>query len=157
MTDWPKVHERVVEKFAKGWAQPHQHAWDDMLHTDVELIQPLLDDVTGRERFGQEVRRLLALAPDISGEVLDWAGQDDVLFIDLRLTGTVGRAPVSFSTLDKLRITPDALVIRREAHFDPTPIALKLLTHPSAWAPWFRSGLAPLTARRRLLPGRPAP
>lgn len=153
MTDWPRVHHQVVEKFAEGWAQPHPHAWDDLLHEDVELIQPLLDDVTGRGAFADEARRLLALAPDISGEVIDWAGQDDVLFIDLRLTGTAGRAPVSFRTFDKLRITPDAIVVRREAAFDPTPIMRSLLVRPSSWWPWFRSGIGPFTARRRILPG----
>lgn len=151
MTDWPNVHERVVEKFAKGWAQPHPNAWDDMLEDDVELVQPMLNDAKGRERWYEEGRRLMALAPDLSGEVLDWAGREDVLFIDLRLTATIGRASVSFRTFDKLRITPAATVLRREASFDPAPIARALLAHPSAWLPWLRSGVGPFTARRRVL------
>lgn len=153
MTDWPPVHQQVVEKFAKGWAHLHPHAWDDMLHPDVELSQPLLTDATGRDRFGEEVRRLPAPAPDIRGEVLDWAGRDDLVFIDLRLTGTAGRAPISFRTFDKLRIAPDAVVIRREAAFDSAPIMRSVLTRPSPWWPWFRSGIGPFTARRAILPG----
>lgn len=152
VTDWPKVHEQVVEKFAKGWAHPGPHAWDDMLTEDVELIQPMLAPAHGREQFGDEVRRLLRLAPDISGEVLDWAGRDNVLFIDLRLTATIGRAPLTFRTLDKLRITPDAMVSQRDAFFDTAPIAATLLTRPRAWWPWFRSGVGPPLARRRILP-----
>ena len=152
MTDWPRVHEQVLEKFAKGWARPEVHAWDDMLTQDVELIQPLLARASAREQFHEETRRLLALAPDVTGEVLDWAGHEDVMFIDLRLTATVGRAPIAFRTFDKLRITPAAMVLRREASFDTVPIARRLLTRPSAWWPWFRSGVGPLIARRGILP-----
>lgn len=154
MTDWPEVHARVVETFAKGWSNPHPHAWDDFLAEDVELIQPLLADGAGIEHFRAETRRLLALAPDISGEVLSWAAREDVVFIDLRLNATIGGAPISFRTFDQLRISPDGMLLRREAFFDPSPVALALLRRPSSWLPWWRSGIGPLAARRRLFPGR---
>lgn len=152
MTDWPRAHEQVVEKFAKGWAQPAVHAWDDLLAEDVDLTQPMLAAARGRDRYHDEIRRLLALAPDVTGEVLSWAGRSDVVFIDLRITATIGAARVSFRTFDQLRITPSATVVRREASFDPAPIALAVARHPSAWWPWWRSGLGPLIGRRRFLP-----
>ncbi|SNR78792.1 SnoaL-like domain-containing protein [Haloechinothrix alba] len=150
-TDWSKVHEQVVETFAGGWADPHVHAWDDLLSEDVELTQPLLADATGLDSYHDEVRRLLTLAPDVRGDVLTWAGRSDVVFIELRITGTAGRARVDFRTFDKLHITRSAVVVRREAFFDPLPVAKALLTHPSSWLPWWHSGIGPLTGRRRFL------
>jgi hypothetical protein len=37
MTDWPAVHQRVMDAFVAGWDKPHPHAADDFLAEDVEL------------------------------------------------------------------------------------------------------------------------
>jgi SnoaL-like domain len=151
MTDWPSVHQHVVDLFAKGWAHPGPDAWDDMLAEDAEFAQPLLPNARGKVAWQDETRRLLTLAPDLHGEVVAWAGRDDIVFIDVEQRATVGGKPLIFRSFDKLRITPDGRVWRREAFFDPGRIALALLLRPSSWLPWWRSGTGPFTARRRLL------
>ena len=154
MTDWPAIHHDVLENFAKGWRDPHPHAWDDLVTEDVELTQPLLRDGAGRALWHEEARRLLAFAPGLTGDVLSWAGHDEVMFIDLRLNAVVGGAPLTFRLCDKLTLDTSGHVVRREAFFDPGPVALTLLRRPAAWWPWWRSGVGPLLARRRLLRGR---
>jgi SnoaL-like domain len=133
MADWPSVHQQVVDLFVKGWGRPEPHAWDELLADDAELVQPMLRSGRGRAVWHEEARRLLRLAPDLRGDVLAWAGRDGVVFIDLRLSATVGGRPLVFRSVDKLLIDPDGRVLRREAFFDPAPIALALLLRPAAW------------------------
>jgi hypothetical protein len=133
VADWPSVHQQVVDLFAKGWDRPEPHAWDELLAEEVELVQPLLRSGRGRALWNEEARRLLRLAPDLRGDVLAWAGRDDVVFIDVRLSATVGGKPLTFRSTDKLLIGPDGRVLRREGSFDPVPVALALLLRPRAW------------------------
>jgi ketosteroid isomerase-like protein len=133
MADWPSVHQQVVDLFAKGWDHPDPHAWDELLAEDAELVQPLVRSGRGRVVWQEEARRLLRLAPDLRGDVVGRAGRDDVVFIDVRISATVGGKPLIFRSLDKLLISPDGRVLRREAFFDPVPVALALLLRPAAW------------------------
>jgi hypothetical protein len=141
----------TVQQFAAGWRAPHPHAWDDLLATDVELTQPLLADGRGIAVWQGEVARLLAFIPDVHGEVLDWAGRGDTLFIDLELRGTAGGRPLSFRAVDRLTIGAAGTVVRRESFFDPTSLSATVVRRPRAWLRWWRSGLGPLLWRRRVL------
>jgi SnoaL-like protein len=152
MTDWAAAHELAVDRFTKGWRQPDPHAWDELLTDDVELNQPLVASGTGVANWHDEMRRLLVLAPDLRGRVLAWAGRGEDLFIDVELTATIGGRPVSIRSLDRLRVTEEGRVRRRDAFFDPTVIAAAVVSRPSAWWRWWRSGIGPLTVRRRFLP-----
>lgn len=44
----------------------------------------------------------------------------------------------------------DGLLVERVTHLDPTLAVLALLRTPSLWLRWWRSGVGPLIARRRL-------
>ncbi|MEV5299709.1 nuclear transport factor 2 family protein [Amycolatopsis methanolica] len=91
MTDWTAVHEKAVAAFAEGWARPRPQAWDALLAEDVELNQPMVPPTRGRQGWGREAERLLGFLPDLRGVVLSWAGREDRLFIELRLSGTLRR------------------------------------------------------------------
>lgn len=149
------VHEAVVDAFAAGWAAPHPHAWDDLLHEDVVLRQPLLADGRGRDVWQRELTRLLAFLPDLRGQVLSWAGRQDVVFIDIACSGTAAGRPLEFRAVDRLTITAEGTVIQRDSFFDPLPLAVELARRPTAWMTWWRSGVGPLLARRKLLEKRP--
>jgi hypothetical protein len=95
--------------------------------------EPLLRSGRGRAVWHDAASRLLRLAPDLRGDVIAWAGRDDVVFIDVRLSATVGGKPLAFRSFDKLLIGPGGRVVRREASFDPAPVALALLLRPTAW------------------------
>ncbi|GAB3984731.1 hypothetical protein GCM10029978_095200 [Actinoallomurus acanthiterrae] len=150
MADWHGVHEKVVAGFAASWDRPEPHAWDDLLAEDVELNQPLLPRMKGRQQWREEAGRLLALLPDLRSDVLSWTGDADILFIEHRLSATVGRVPARIPAVDKIWITDSGKVLRRDAFFDPLSFAQLVLRQPSMWLPWWRSGLEPLAGRRRL-------
>ena len=149
--DWPALHQQVVETFAVGWDRPHPHAWDDLLADDVELVQPMLRRGRGRDLWWDESRRLLAFLPDLRADVMNWAGKEDQLFIELRLSATLGGRPLAFRAVDQLLLTPAGIVVRRESVFDSAPLAQAVLRRPGSWLAWWRSGIGPLLGRRRLL------
>jgi len=151
MTDWPSIHQRVIKSFRAGWERPHPHAWDELLADDVELAQPMLCAGRGRELWWDEVSRLLAFLPDFRGEVLSWSGRDEMLFIEVAFTATLGGRPLSFRAIDQLHLRPEGTLLRRESFFDSVPLVLLVLRRPSAW---WRSGIGPLVGRRRWLGAR---
>ncbi|WP_433473890.1 nuclear transport factor 2 family protein [Spirillospora sp. CA-142024] len=154
MVDWRSVHQTLVEGFAASWDKPHPRAWDDFLVEDVELNQPLIPKIRGRRKWWEESGRLLALLPDLRSDVVGWSGCDDILFIEHRFSATVGRIPAQIPAVDKIWMTESGKVLRRDAFFDPLPFAQLVLRQPSAWLPWWRSGLEPLAARRRFRTNR---
>ena len=87
---WPRVHERVLAAFARGWRTPEPHAWDNLMAERIELNQPLLRPGTTRKTWHDEAQRLVALLPDIRGDVVSWAGHEDLMFIELRLSASAG-------------------------------------------------------------------
>ena len=150
-TGWPHAHRRVLAAFARGWNAPEPHAWDGLMAESIELNQPLLQPGTTRKTWHEEAQRLLTLLPDIRGEVVAWAGHEDLMFIELRLSATLGGKPLNFRAVDKLWLTPTGTVLRRDSFFDSGPLILAMLRRPSAWLPWWRSGLGPFLARRRFI------
>lgn len=154
MADWPVLHDKVLTAFAAGWDRPSPHAWDDLLDVDAELVQPMLRSCRGRAAWQDEAHRLLTLLPDIRGEVLSWAGIEDTVFVHVRFTATLGGKPLVWEAVDLARIDHNGKVLHRESFFDSVSPAVAVLLRPRAWLPWWRSGIAPLTGRRRLF-GRP--
>src|SRR6516165_4494365 len=104
------MRARAVKAFADGWKRPHPHAWDSLLATDVELHQPLMPDGIGVGHWQRQFARLQAVLPDIHGQVIAWA-------------------PVT----DRLRLSANGTVVRRDSFFDPTPLVVALATRPRAW------------------------
>ncbi|GAA3049505.1 hypothetical protein GCM10010464_12190 [Pseudonocardia yunnanensis] len=145
------VHRQVVGLFAAGWRQPDPHAWDELLADDVDLHQPLMADGVGRVHWQQEFARLQAFLPDLRGEIAGWAASDDTIYVDVHCVATAGGLPLQFRALDRLTVTPDGTVTRRDSFFDPTPLVRALLMRPAAWAAWWRSGVAPFAGRRTLV------
>lgn len=147
----PADPSRVVEAFAAGWRQPHPHAWDELLAAEVELAQPLLRSGRGLALWQAEVARLLTFVPDLTGHVLSWAHRQGVVFVEIELTGTVGGVPLTLNVVDRLELSSDGVVLRRDSFFDPLPVAVSLLGRPRAWLTWWHSGVGRLFARRRFL------
>lgn len=153
MADWPTLHDKVVSTFAAGWNEPAPHAWDELLATDVELAQPMLRHCHSRAAWQDEAKRLLTLVPDLRGEVMSWSAHEDTMFIRVRFTGTLGGTPLTWEAVDVARIDHQGTVLRRESFFDSAVPATAVLRRPRAWLPWWRSGIAPLAGRRRILGG----
>ncbi|QZY28935.1 nuclear transport factor 2 family protein [Nocardioides coralli] len=160
--------ERFVERFAAGWRSPHPHAWDEIVADDVRLEQPLLPTRSGRRALAEEYGRLLRLVPDLRGEVTAWgvleprAGVDVdersfVVDIHLTLRGTIGGSggrELVLSLVDRCTVE-DGLLTARRSHFDPVPLLRLAARTPTAWLPWWTSGVGPLL-HRRVLTDRPS-
>ena len=151
MTDWPTIHEKVVEQFRTGWDRPEPHGWDPFFDDSMEFVQPMLRDGVGPAVWWEESSRLLTLVPDLRADVLRWSGSGEDLFIHIRFQGTLAGKPLTWDGVDWLRLTPEGTALSRVAFFDSVPVALTLLRCPRCWLRWWRSGVGPLFWRRRLL------
>lgn len=135
-----------VRRFAETWADPDPERLNQLVHSDVEFIQPLEPPLRGHHEAAALWRRLFTLVPDARGEILSWADRDGVVFIELRISATLGGRPIQWVTLDRI-LLEDGKVRQRVAYFDPLPIVGAVIRRPRALAGWLRVNA------RRLLPG----
>ena len=138
--------EAWVEMFAEGWANPvdtdtfcdHFDPWFD---PEVRMIQPSVPPTVGRLAFREQFARpLFALVPDLHGTVENWASSGDVVYVELRLEGTLGGRPFTLRTCDRIKLR-DGKAVEREAYLDPTPLLKAVARSPRAWPKFLRTQL----------------
>jgi ketosteroid isomerase-like protein len=138
-----------VAMFAEGWANPvdaesfcdHFDPWFD---EDVRMIQPSVRPTVGRKAFREEFARpLFTLIPDLHGKVENWSATGDVVYIELRLEGTVGRRRFTMGTCDRVELR-DGKAIERVAYLDPAPLLKAVAASPRAWPRFIRTQLRSL-------------
>ena len=138
-----------VEMFAEGWANPTDadtfcDHFDPWLDDDVRLIQPSVRPTVGKRGFREEFARpLFDLVPDLHGTVENWAAAGDVLYIEVRLEGTVGGRPVRLTSCDRITLR-EGRAIERVANLDPTPLVKAMLRSPRSWPRFARTQLKSL-------------
>jgi ketosteroid isomerase-like protein len=141
--------EAWVAMFAEGWANPvdadtfsdHFDPWFD---PEVRMIQPQVAPTVGREAFREEFARpLFTLVPDLHGTVENWATAGDVIYIELRLEGTIGRRRFTLHTCDRIKLR-DGRAIERVAYLDPAPLLGAVARSPRAWPRFIRTQLRSL-------------
>jgi ketosteroid isomerase-like protein len=138
-----------VEMFAEGWANPVDadtfcDHFDPWFQPDVRMIQPSIRPVVGRQAFREEFARpLFELVPDLHGIVESWAASGDVVYIELRLEGTVGRRAFTMHTCDRITLR-DGKAIERVAYLDPAPLVKAVARSPRAWPRFLRTQLRSL-------------
>src|SRR5512133_3335898 len=137
---------RFVQVFREGWVQPtfetflaHFLPW---MHPDVRGTMPLEPVAVGHDAFREQFRRVFALFPDLRGTVKRATVDGNVLLIDVQLTATLGGEPISWAASDRFTFRGDK-VEARTTSFNPLPILLAIVTRPSAWGVWWRSGVGP--------------
>jgi len=138
--------EDFVRRFREAWSAPTAERLNALLHDDVRMIQPMEAEVNGLEAAGEMWDSLFSLIPDISGEVLSWAGRGDLVIIELRMGGTFGGRELEWVTADRIRLE-DGKVRERVAYFDPLPLIGAIATRPSGLAAWIRAKVAQRRAR----------
>jgi ketosteroid isomerase-like protein len=138
--------EAWVEMFAEGWANPVDadtfcDHFDPWFHAEVRMIQPSVRPVVGKQAFREEFARpLFELVPDLHGTVESWAGSGDVVYIELRLEGTVGRRAFTMHTCDRVTLR-DGKAAERVAYLDPAPLVKAVARSPRAWPRFLRAQL----------------
>jgi ketosteroid isomerase-like protein len=136
--EWDSQHEAVadfVRRFEETWVEPDPDRINGLVHSDIEFSQPLEGPVHGHEEARAFWRRLFTLIPDIHGEVLSWGFGDGVVYIELRMVGTLGGKPIDWVTLDRIRLE-DGKVRQRIAYFNPLPLVRAVVMRPRAWPRW---------------------
>lgn len=132
-----------VEHFQRAWAasslEMHEERWSE----GIELHQPLLGSLYGREQCRRAFEKLFALTPDLTLAVDGWSGNADSLFIAFTFTSTFGGAELRWPAVDRFRLNPNGLIVRRDSFFDPSIVLGHMLRHPRGWPRALRSGLVP--------------
>jgi ketosteroid isomerase-like protein len=143
---------RFVQVFKDGWVAPtfdtfvaHFLPW---MHPEVRGTMPLEPIALGHEGFREQFRRVFALFPDLRGTVKRATVDGDVVVIDVELTATLGGRPLRWTASDRFAFV-DGKVKSRITSFNPLPVLLAVVTRPSAWGAWWRSGVGPPARRVR--------
>jgi ketosteroid isomerase-like protein len=138
-----------VEMFIEGWADPvdadsfcdHFEPW---FQEDVKMIQPSMRPIVGKQAFREEFARpLFDLAPDLHGIVENWAADGDVVYIELRLEGTIGRTPFTMHSCDRIKLR-DGKATERFAYLDATPLVKAVALSPRSWPKFLKTQLRSL-------------
>lgn len=132
-----------VERFADGWSGPYPERLLALLHCDIRLIQPLSAPVTGRAAAERELfEPLFRFLPDLRLAVARWSAEGDVVFIEWTASATLGTGTLRWSGVDRFLLGADGRALERVAWFDPAPLLVAILRHPSCWWRFVRSGVA---------------
>jgi hypothetical protein len=140
--DWVRV-------FAEGWANPVDtdtfcDHFDPWLDPEVRMIQPSVRPTVGRKGFREEFARpLFALVPDLHGTVESWSATGDLVYIELRLEGTIGRRRFTVHTCDRIKLR-DGKAVERVAYLDPAPLLKAVASSPRSWPRFIRAQLRSL-------------
>jgi ketosteroid isomerase-like protein len=127
-----------VQVFADGWANPVDtdtfcDHFDPWLDPEVRMIQPSVRPTVGRKAFREEFARpLFALVPDLHGTVESWSATGDLVYIELRLEGTIGTRRFTMHTCDRIKLR-DGKAVERVAYLDPAPLLKAVASSPRSW------------------------
>ncbi len=130
-----------VERFAAYWRAPTVDGLDALLAPDVRLVAPLTPTTTTLAEGKRAFARVLALSPDLSGEVHSWGATEEGVLIEFTLSGSTAGVPVSWRAVDRIALREDGLAGERVSFFDATPLLLAILRHPRTWPAYLRSRL----------------
>jgi len=130
-----------VARFAKTWADPSPERLNELVHPDVVFVQPIEPVVRGHAMASAFWRRLFTLIPDLRGEVISWAHREDVVFIEVRLHGTLGGRPIEWVSVDRI-LLDSGKVRQRVANFNPLPLIRALALRPAALVGFIKTRLS---------------
>jgi hypothetical protein len=137
------VYAQFVEHFQAAWAasdlDQHYSLWTE----NIELHQPILGSLYGREACRNAFSRLFAMAPDLTVEVDGWSERDGMLMISFTFHTMFGGSWLSWPAVDAFRLDEDGRVLRRDSFWDPLPVVAHLLRHPSGWPRALRARMIP--------------
>jgi hypothetical protein len=105
------------------------------------FIQPIEPVVRGHAMASAFWRRLFTLIPDLRGEVISWAHREDVVFIEVRLHGTLGGRPIEWVSVDRI-LLDSGKVRQRVANFNPLPLIRALALRPTALVGFIKTRLS---------------
>lgn len=130
-----------VQHFREVWSAPTVERLDALTNPNVCYVQPLLPDVRGREAASTYWRRVFTLIPDLHIDVVNSAvSEDNVLYIEFRIIGTLGGKPVTWPAVDRYELDHLGRVQRRVLYCDSAQMAPAVF-RPRGLAALVRAGV----------------
>jgi hypothetical protein len=129
-----------VEFFASGWklgardAEGFFRHFGPRMHPDTVLIQPIAPPARGPGAMQELFGPLFKAMPDLHGTLRRWGETADGVFIELTLSGHLGRKPLEWTVVDRI-ILEDGLIRERRSYFDPAPLLKAVALRPRASLP----------------------
>jgi ketosteroid isomerase-like protein len=136
-----------VRMFGEGWANPVDtdhfcDHFDPWFHPDLRMIQPSAPPTVGKLAFRERFARpLFDLVPDLHGTVENWAASGDVVYIELRLEGSIGARPFTMHTCDRIKLR-DGKAVERVAYLDPAPLLRAVARSPRSWPKFLKTQIS---------------
>lgn len=79
-----------LEHLSDQWRQLRADALPELFHEDGRLIHPAMTEFIPREEIPAYFRSRLAVVPDYSLTIDDWAFRGNTLLVEWTFTGTIG-------------------------------------------------------------------
>lgn len=130
-----------VERFRAYWRAPSAAGLETLLADDVRLVAPMTPTTHSLEQGKRAFAGILALVPDLTGEVHRWGATDDGVLIEFTLSGSIAGVAVSWRAVDHIVLREDGLALERVSYFDTAPLILTAFRHPRTWPTFLRSRL----------------
>jgi hypothetical protein len=141
-----------VGMFAEGWWDPKDadsfcDHFDPWFQPEIRMIQPSVRPIVGKAAFREDFARpLFELVPDLHGTVENWAAAGDVIYIELRLEGSIGRRQFTMHTCDRIKLR-DGKAVERYAYLHAAPLLRAVALSPRSWPRFLRTQLRSLRRR----------
>jgi ketosteroid isomerase-like protein len=127
-----------ADRFAAYWQAPTVDGLDALLAPDVELVAPLTPTTHGLAAGKAVFARLLRLIPDLTAVVHRWGETEDGVLIEFTLSGTAGKAHLSWDAVDRFVLREDGLASVRVNYFDSAELIRAIALNPRAWPTFIR-------------------
>ncbi len=125
----PQLREarKFVGKYAEGWNGSPVSVEDlrDQMHSDTRMLIPPMTEPAGRDAVVSHFAGVLQRIPDLKLEVIRWAPTGDVVFVEWKARATVGGQLVSWTGVDRFRLSGD-LQIEGQAYWDTLGLEAKV-------------------------------
>lgn len=106
-----------VEQYQALWKSPVPRRFAEFYASDGRMINPGMERSLRRAEIPGYYEFVLALAPDLSMELLAWAGDEDLVFMEWQGTGTVAGRSLELPVVDRFDRL-DGRVTHGQAYFD---------------------------------------
>jgi ketosteroid isomerase-like protein len=113
--------QAFVARFTELWKDPDPDGYADLWHNGGVLRHPTMGNDLQQEGIPDYVRRLKAIAPDISLSVERWAASEDAVLIEWTLRATFRGESIEVPGVDRFTLRGDRAT-EGVAYFDTMPL-----------------------------------
>lgn len=96
--------EKFMQRYMAVWPGFEDERLLEVVHPDATIHHSGMEAPIRGEQEPDYVRGIKALIPDIGLEVRSWAANDDVVFIEYELSGSVAGRPLSWVGIGRFEL-----------------------------------------------------